>query len=78
MIGLAALLAGLLFGFGLALSGMTDTNKVLGFLDVAGAWQPTLAFVMGSAVLVTLVPVPPSSASVGGSTATARVRRWPR
>ena len=53
--GVAALLAGLVFGFGLALSGMTDTNKVLGFLDVAGAWQPTLAFVMGSAVLVTLL-----------------------
>lgn len=52
---LTALLAGLLFGFGLALSGMTDTNKVLGFLDLTGAWQPTLAFVMGSAVLVTLV-----------------------
>lgn len=50
-----ALLAGLIFGFGLALSGMTDTNKVLGFLDITGAWQPALAFVMGSAVLVTLV-----------------------
>lgn len=55
MSNLSALLAGLLFGFGLALSGMTDTNKVLGFLDFAGAWQPALAFVMGSAVLVTLL-----------------------
>jgi len=51
----AALVAGLLFGFGLAFSGMTDTGKVLGFLDIAGAWDPTLIFVMGSAVLVTLL-----------------------
>lgn len=55
MKGLSALLAGLLFGFGLALSGMTDTNKVLGFLDLTGVWQPALAFVMGSALLVTLI-----------------------
>jgi uncharacterized membrane protein YedE/YeeE len=53
--GLSALLAGAIFGFGLALSGMTDTNKVLGFLDVTGDWRPALAFVMGSAVLVTLI-----------------------
>ncbi|MEM6775355.1 MAG: DUF6691 family protein [Pseudomonadota bacterium] len=52
---LAGLLSGLLFGFGLALSGMTDSNNVLGFLDMGGAWQPALAFVMGSAVLVTLI-----------------------
>jgi uncharacterized protein len=52
---LAALLSGLLFGLGLALSGMTDRHKVLGFLDVAGDWDPTLVFVMGGAVLVTLV-----------------------
>lgn len=45
---------GLLFGVGLHLSGMTDPLKVLGFLDVAGAWDPTLAFVMGGAVLVNL------------------------
>ena len=55
MSNVTALLAGLVFGFGLALSGMTDSNKVLGFLDVTGAWQPALAFVMGSAVLVTLI-----------------------
>lgn len=55
MIALAALLAGMIFGFGLALSGMTDTNRVLGFLDLAGAWDPTLIFVIGSAVLVTLI-----------------------
>ena len=52
---LAALLSGLLFGAGLALSGMTDTAKVLGFLDLFGDWVPDLAFVMGGAVLVTLV-----------------------
>lgn len=52
---LAALLAGLLFGVGLALSGMTDPAVVLGFLDIAGAWNPTLAFVMAGALAVTLV-----------------------
>jgi uncharacterized membrane protein YedE/YeeE len=49
------LLCGIVFGIGLAMSGMTDTAKVLGFLDVAGQWIPDLAFVMGGAVLVTLV-----------------------
>lgn len=52
---LAALACGLLFGAGLALSGMTDTAKVLGFLDLFGRWIPDLAFVMGGAVCVTLV-----------------------
>jgi uncharacterized membrane protein YedE/YeeE len=52
---LVGLLVGIVFGFGLALSGMTDTNKVLGFLDITGVWQPALIFVMGSAVLVTAV-----------------------
>jgi uncharacterized membrane protein YedE/YeeE len=46
-----ALLAGLLFGAGLALSGMCDPAKVRGFLDIFGAWNPTLAFVMGGALL---------------------------
>jgi hypothetical protein len=45
-------LAGLLFGLGLILSGMTDPGKVQGFLDLAGAWDPSLAFVMGGAILV--------------------------
>lgn len=49
-----ALLAGVIFGFGLVLSGMTNPAKVLGFLDVTGRWDPTLAVVMGSALLVTL------------------------
>jgi uncharacterized membrane protein YedE/YeeE len=47
-----ALLAGLLFGVGLIVSGMADPGKVLGFLDLAGAWDPSLAFVMGGAILV--------------------------
>jgi uncharacterized membrane protein YedE/YeeE len=46
---------GLLFGIGLLVSGMTDPAKVLGFLDLAGAWDPSLAFVMGGAILVGLV-----------------------
>lgn len=50
---LMPLLVGLLFGAGLHVSGMTDPQKVLGFLDVAGDWDPTLAFVMGGALLVT-------------------------
>jgi uncharacterized membrane protein YedE/YeeE len=43
---------GLLFGLGLMLSGMTDPNKVIGFLDLFGAWDPSLAFVMGGAIAV--------------------------
>jgi len=45
---------GLMFGFGLILSGMADPANVKGFLDVAGVWRPALAFVMGAAVLVAL------------------------
>ncbi|MEI8393514.1 MAG: DUF6691 family protein [Rhodospirillaceae bacterium] len=52
---LAALLAGVLLGAGLALSGMTDPRVVIGFLDVAGAWNPALALVMAGAVTVTFV-----------------------
>jgi uncharacterized membrane protein YedE/YeeE len=47
-----ALLVGLLFGLGLILSGMSDPAKVLGFLDLGGNWDPSLAFVMGGAVIV--------------------------
>ena len=50
---IAALLAGLLFGLGLDLGGMTKPAVVLGFLDVAGAWNPQLLFVMAGAVAVT-------------------------
>ncbi len=48
----SAFAAGLVFGVGLILSGMTDPGKVIGFLDVAGNWDPSLAFVMGGAILV--------------------------
>jgi uncharacterized membrane protein YedE/YeeE len=51
----AAFAAGLLFGLGLILSGMTNPAKVIGFLDVTGNWDPSLAFVMGGAILVGLV-----------------------
>lgn len=43
---------GLLFGIGLILSGMTDPGKVIGFLDLFGPWDPSLALVMGGAILV--------------------------
>ena len=52
---LAGLIAGTLFGAGLGLSGMTDPAVVLGFLDVAGVWNPTLAIVMAGALAVTFV-----------------------
>jgi uncharacterized protein len=51
---LLALAAGLVFGLGLCLSGMYDPQKVQGFLDLAGAWDPSLAFVMGGAIAVAL------------------------
>jgi hypothetical protein len=47
---LAALLCGVVFGVGLAVGGMTNPAKVLGFLDVTGVWDPSLAFVMGGAL----------------------------
>lgn len=49
---LIPLASGTIFGAGLALGGMTDPARVRGFLDLFGAWDPTLAFVMGGAVLV--------------------------
>ena len=49
---LASLLAGLVFGLGLIVSGMADPAKVLGFLDLAGPWDPSLAFVMAGAIAV--------------------------
>jgi len=51
---LTSLLAGLVFGLGLLLSGMADPAKVLGFLDLAGAWDPSLALVMVGAIAVGL------------------------
>ena len=50
-----SLLAGLVFGLGLLVSGMSNPAKVLGFLDLAGRWDPSLAFVMGGAVAVGFV-----------------------
>jgi uncharacterized membrane protein YedE/YeeE len=55
MIALASLLAGLVFGLGLIVSGMANPAKVLGFLDLAGAWDPSLAFVMAGAIAVAMV-----------------------
>ncbi len=52
---LSALAAGLLFGMGLMLSGMTNPGEVLGFLDWSGVWSPDLIGVLGSAVLVSLI-----------------------
>ncbi|MDB9313108.1 YeeE/YedE family protein [Spirulina sp. CS-785/01] len=52
---LTALIAGILFGFGLGLSQMIDRERVLGFLDLAGTWDPTLLFVLGGAVGVTVI-----------------------
>ncbi|MGH1410518.1 MAG: DUF6691 family protein [Aeromonas sp.] len=49
---LTSLFAGVLFGLGMAISGMVDPARVTGFLDLAGAWDPSLAFVMGGALLV--------------------------
>ena len=48
-------LAGLLFGTGLLLSGMTDPGKVIGFLDVTGTWDPSLALVMAGAIAVSFL-----------------------
>ena len=54
MLALSAFAAGLLFGLGLIVSHMADPSKVLGFLDLAGRWDPSLAFVMGGAVAIDL------------------------
>lgn len=55
MTALIAFVSGLVFGLGLIVSGMANPAKVLGFLDLAGPWDPSLAFVMGGAVLITAV-----------------------
>ena len=62
-----AFLAGLLFGVGLIVSGMADPRKVLGFLDLAGRWDPSLAFVMAGAIGV---------AVFGFAWAKRRTRSW--
>lgn len=48
-------IAGLLFGLGVAVSGMTDPARVLGFLDLFGVWDPTLMFVLGGAVITNVI-----------------------
>jgi uncharacterized membrane protein YedE/YeeE len=60
-------LCGVVFGAGLSLSGMTNPEKVTAFLDVSGAWDPTLAFVMGGALAVS---------AVAFALARRRVRPW--
>lgn len=50
-----ALITGVVFGTGIAISGMMDPAKVLNFFDVAGTWDPSLAFVMGGALVVTFI-----------------------
>jgi|TARA_R110002096_G_scaffold246654_3_gene438887 uncharacterized membrane protein YedE/YeeE len=52
---LSALFAGSVFGVGLSLSAMVDPNKIINFLDITGHWDPSLLFVLGGAVMVTLV-----------------------
>lgn len=52
---LFALITGLIFGIGIAISGMMDPAKVLNFFDIAGTWDPSLAFVMGGALVMTFI-----------------------
>ena len=47
-----SLISGVVFGFGLAISSMINPAKIVGFLDITGNWDPSLAFVMGGAVFV--------------------------
>ena len=55
MANIFSLISGVLFGFGLAISSMINPAKIVGFLDITGNWDPSLAFVMGGAVFVTAV-----------------------
>jgi len=52
---ITALISGIIFGVGLALGGMLDPSKVVGFLDIFGVWDPSLAFVMGGGVIVNVI-----------------------
>jgi uncharacterized membrane protein YedE/YeeE len=71
----APLAAGLVFGLGLIAAGMTDPAKVLAFLDLAGAWDPSLALVMGGAIAVALVPF--GWARRRGRTLAGEPLQWP-
>lgn len=55
---IATLIAGILFGFGLSVAQMIDPAKVVGFLDLLGQWDPSLAFVMGGGLLVNAIATP--------------------
>lgn len=57
MIKLTAFFSGLIFGLGLLLAGMANPAKVLAFLDISGTWDPSLAFVMGGAISVAVIPL---------------------
>ena len=67
----SALLSGVLFGMGMAVSGMIDPAKVIGFLDISGSWDPSLAFVMGGALAVFMpsyfLLIKPRKQSVSGA-----------
>jgi len=52
---ITALISGIIFGVGLALGGMLDPSKVVGFLDLFGVWDPSLAFVMGGGVIINVI-----------------------
>jgi hypothetical protein len=76
---LLALLSGGFFGAGLHISGMTDTGKVQGFLDLFGAWDPTLVFVMGGAIVPMAIAwrmVPGRSPLAGGHSPSHRNTAW--
>ena len=51
----SAFVSGFIFSIGLSISGMVDPNRIIGFLDIFGKWDPTLLFVMGGAVMVNMV-----------------------
>ncbi|MFS2158844.1 DUF6691 family protein [Pseudomonas sp. Pseusp122] len=57
MIKVSAFFAGLIFGMGLLLAGMANPAKVLAFLDISGAWDPSLALVMAGAISVAVIPL---------------------
>ena len=71
----APLAAGMVFGLGLIAAGMTDPAKVLAFLDLAGAWDPSLALVMGGAIAVALLPF--GWAKRRGRTLAGQPEQWP-
>ncbi|ALR18300.1 MULTISPECIES: YeeE/YedE family protein [Vibrio] len=68
---ITALVSGVLFGMGMAVSGMIDPAKVVGFLDISGNWDPSLAFVMGGALAVFMpsyfLLIKPRKQSVSGA-----------